>query len=413
MVVSSSGDVQVETELKYDRQSELKAFDDTKAGVKGLVDSGLAKLPRMFIDDQFQLNGKPECSNWKFSIPVIDLDSVDRSARQRTEVIEQVREACAKWGFFQVVNHGIPVSVLDETIDGIRRFHEQDIEEKKWFYSRDYSKNVLYNTNFDFYSAPSTNWRDSLTCVMAPDPPTPEELPAVCRDIILEYSKEVTKLALTLFELMSEALGLEPNHLKNMGCAEGLSLLGHYYPACPEPGLTMGISGHADSGFLTVLLQDHIGGLQVLHENQWLDVHPIHGGLLISNDKFVSLYHRALARDTGPRISVACFLRTQFPEESSRLYGPIPELLSEENPQVYRETTIKEFRLRKISMGFTSHESSGEIESRSPMILGFNSLAHAYHLREYLTRPLGLASVRWIRELVEVHAISSTNMNDK
>ncbi|KAK9081598.1 hypothetical protein Syun_031686 [Stephania yunnanensis] len=32
------------------RREELKAFDDTKAGVKGLVDAGVTKIPRIFID---------------------------------------------------------------------------------------------------------------------------------------------------------------------------------------------------------------------------------------------------------------------------------------------------------------------------------------------------------------------------
>ena len=34
----------------------------------------------------------------------------------------------------------------------------------------------------------------------------------------MEYSEQVVKLGLTLFQLLSEALGLHPNHLKDMGC---------------------------------------------------------------------------------------------------------------------------------------------------------------------------------------------------
>ena len=33
----------------YDRAKEVKEFDETKAGVKGLVDSGVVKIPRFFI----------------------------------------------------------------------------------------------------------------------------------------------------------------------------------------------------------------------------------------------------------------------------------------------------------------------------------------------------------------------------
>lgn len=56
----------------------------------------------------------------------------------------------------------------------------------------------------------------------------------------------------------------------------------HYYPAFPNPELTLGTSKHEDSDFLTVLLHDHIGGLQVLHYNYWIDVPPVCGGLVVN-----------------------------------------------------------------------------------------------------------------------------------
>ena len=166
---------------EFDRTSELKAFDETKAGIKGLVDAGIKEVPRIFhhLPDQCEKNSVS--GGIQVSIPVIDLEGVKKDPGTRQKIVEKVGNASKSWGFFQVVNHGIPLSVLEEMKDGVHRFFEQDLETKKRFYSRDNNRSVAYNCNFDLYSSPAANWRDTLSSLMAPDFPKPEELPEVSR----------------------------------------------------------------------------------------------------------------------------------------------------------------------------------------------------------------------------------------
>ncbi|KAL5701954.1 hypothetical protein ACHQM5_027233 [Ranunculus cassubicifolius] len=330
----------------FDRATEVKAFDNTKTGVKGLVDSGISKVPRIFITPSPELNQKAVSDQTTLILPIIDLQG------EHQEVVDAIKHASENWGFFQVVNHRVPLDVLDGMLKGVHQFHEEDEEVKKQYYSRDESRKVRFNSNFDIYQSKSANWRDSLLVYMSPSKElNPNELPATCRETTVEYTKQVAILGDTLFGLLSEALGLETNHLKQMNCAETHTLVSHYYPVCPEPDLTLGITGHTDASCLTIILQDHVGGLQILHQNLWVDARPIPGALVVnigdllqimSNDKLKSIEHRVVANLVEPRASVAFFFTPRFDVEA-QLYGPIKELIAEGSNPIYREFTNKEY----------------------------------------------------------------------
>ncbi|KAH9603160.1 hypothetical protein KSS87_018606, partial [Heliosperma pusillum] len=265
-----------------DREEEIKAFDKSKTGTKGLVDSDIKTIPKIFVRPPEEILENFSIEGEKLGIPVINLKGLEND-EEHERIVNEIKNATEKWGFFQVVNHGIPLEVLDKTIQGIRRFHEQDPEIKKEFYSTD-SNQVVYTGEYELDKTKAVDWRDSLTlnkCQI--DHIDPQLLPTICRKEILDHTNNVLKLGNNILELLLEALGLKPEpNMKDLECDKGWACRYHYYPACPQPELALGILKHTDGSFLTVLLQDQLGGLQVLYNNQWVDVRPVPGALIIN-----------------------------------------------------------------------------------------------------------------------------------
>lgn len=163
-----------------DRTQLVKAFDATEAGVKGLLDAGLTKIPQIFVRPADELAQELKHKTAQPQVGVIDLTGIENDPERRKRVIGEVRAASETWGFFQVVNHGIPQRVVDEMVDGIKEFNEMDVEEKRKYYSRDPTKRVRFISNYDLFTSKTANWRDTLG-ISFTDEFHSEELPPPCR----------------------------------------------------------------------------------------------------------------------------------------------------------------------------------------------------------------------------------------
>ena len=99
-----------------------------------------------------------------------------------------------------------------------------------------------------------------------------------------EYSKRIKEMARELVRGISESLGLEACNIEKAADLESSSTLfaANLYPPCPQPQLARGLPPHSDQCLLTVLLQNHVAGLQILHDHQWLTVNPIPNALLVN-----------------------------------------------------------------------------------------------------------------------------------
>lgn len=112
--------------------------DETNMGVEDPVEQSLANL---HIDPAFILEPKhrPKRKHNDYSdsgghVPVIDLALLqDQKSKPQAldDIVAQVSQACAEWGFFQVVNHGVSLELLEELKANAKEFFDLPLEEKR------------------------------------------------------------------------------------------------------------------------------------------------------------------------------------------------------------------------------------------------------------------------------------------
>ncbi|CAN4092841.1 unnamed protein product [Withania somnifera] len=171
--------------MDYDLSDEKvkQTIEDTKAGIKGLVDAGIVEVPKIFIRPPHEVAEDLNMTKSSLKVPTVDLSGIEVEER-RKKIVDEIREACETWGLFQLINHGVPSSVLEGMIDGTRKFHDQDVEEKKKYYSHDQTKGVRYYSNVNLYKAKgrTVNWKDTLYINgILSGYIEPEEIPPVCK----------------------------------------------------------------------------------------------------------------------------------------------------------------------------------------------------------------------------------------
>ncbi|PQM42313.1 protein DMR6-LIKE OXYGENASE 2 [Prunus yedoensis var. nudiflora] len=250
------------------------------------------------------------------SIPTIDFALLTSgSPDQRAKVIEELGRACEEWGFFQVTNHGVPERLMKSMIDVCHRFFDLPEEEKKEFQTK----------NLDFLKVIAHPKFNSLY------------KPAGYSEVSLEYSKRTREVATEILKGISESLGLEADYIaKAMNWDRGLQILAaNYHPACPQPDKAIGIPPHTDHGLVTLLIQNEMGGLEVKHKDQCVLVNAAPGAFIVNigdqiqiltNDKYKSIWHRAVVNNKATRISIAV---PHGPSLDTPAL-PIPELLERE-----------------------------------------------------------------------------------
>ncbi|PKA54315.1 Kinesin-like protein KIN12A [Apostasia shenzhenica] len=288
-------------------------------------------------------------------------------------LVAELGKAFKDWGFFQVVNHGVPAVLLDRVYSAARDFFALPSEEKLrvrrgqenpvGYYDTEHTKNVRdWKEVFDFTANEplridtTADSGEILTDLFWNQwPANPPDFRKACE----EHTKALENLAFQLLELMSLSLGLPAKHLNDFFKEHTSFSRLNFYPPCPTPDLALGVGRHKDPGALTILAQDDVGGLDVKRktDGEWVRVKPIPNAYIInlgditqvwSNDEYESVEHRVSVNSERERFSFPFF----FNPARETIIRPLNELTSEQNPAKYEAYNWDQFLKARNASNF-------------------------------------------------------------
>ncbi|KAK0280463.1 hypothetical protein LTR35_008105 [Friedmanniomyces endolithicus] len=268
-------------------------------------------------------------------IPTIDLSSYIRpeaTPEEMARVIEDVRNACSRYGFLQVTGHGVPLATQREVLESCRRLFDlpQDVKDSLSLKNnparRGYERigeqgldaKALPDCKEGYYLGREVPLKQ-MGFLRGPNqwPDLPSE---AFHAPVTEYYEHMLRLGNSLVKILALGLGHDVSVLEHFTKEPVVNLkLLHYPKHISKDERQYGAGAHTDFGAITILLQQpgkH--GLQVYHtpSNAWLPVPAVEDSLVINigdlvnkwtDGKYNSTLHRVVNASDGDRYSVPCF----------------------------------------------------------------------------------------------------------
>ncbi|CAL9204551.1 unnamed protein product [Musa hybrid cultivar] len=239
-----------------------------------------ADVPPRYVRPEAKAD--PVVSDGDSELPVIDFSRLLHHRFSREESAK-LHHACADWGFFQLINHGVPDRVMENMKADIVEFFKLPLEEKKAFAQLPNSLEG-YGQAFVVSDDQKLDWADMLYLITRPLHSRNIDLwpaqPLTFRDSLSCYSMELKSVAGTLLEVMAKNLGVAPEEFSTIFQDQPQGVKINYYPPCPRADEVLGLSSHTDGTGLTLLLHvNDVEGLQIRKGGNWFPVKPLPGAL--------------------------------------------------------------------------------------------------------------------------------------
>jgi isopenicillin N synthase-like dioxygenase len=275
-------------------------------------------------------------------IPVIDLEGRRfSSADVERCVTRAIAEASSGAGFFYITNHGVDATLVEDMFEAAREFFSLPIPAKEEvslkrsgygfrgylpsFHKGD-DPNLKENLQeaFQIHAELSDQDPDVLAGLPMHGPNVyPTAMPTL-KARMLQYEHQLRELGNFLLMAMAVGLRLPRDHFDSFfrKPMPMLRLL-HYPPQSPtESGDHIGTRGHTDTGVITILAQDDVGGLEILLKNgEWVLAPPIEGTFIVNLGEVMKAWsdgiysatpHRVINRYGLERFSVPYFVNPDY-----------------------------------------------------------------------------------------------------
>ena len=295
-------------------------------------------------------------------IPVIDISPLvgpQNNPKSLRKTAKEIENACKNIGFFYVKNHQIPQNHLDAVILVMQEFFNLPEEEKMKIHIgnsdvfRGYTPlgKELTNAKYD--------WHECVDFGLDLEPNHPEviagnqllgpnqwpENQPNFRKALERHWDLMILLGRRITEGLAMSLGFDKKKFARFMCkSHSFMRISNYppYGKDQEENVGDGIGAHIDYGFLTILLQDNIGGLEVKNaDNEWVSAPMIPGTFLINighmiqrwtNDYYKATIHRVIPPKHETRCSLPFFFEPNF----DAIVVPLDTFCSKNNPPRYK-----------------------------------------------------------------------------
>ncbi|KAH7513513.1 hypothetical protein FEM48_Zijuj12G0208300 [Ziziphus jujuba var. spinosa] len=306
-------------------------------------------------------------------IEAIDLPIIDLSG-ERSEVSKLIVRACEEFGFFKVINHGVPFDIISKVEQESLTFFSKPIPEKQMAGPPNpfgYGfKNIGFNGDMGEveYILLHTNPLSISQCSK-----TFSNDPSRFSSAVSGYIEAARRLACEILDLIADGLWVTDTSVFSRLIRDvdndSMFRLNHYPPLSKDSdtspsynntnscsGTKVGFGEHTDPQILTLLTSNDVGGLQIsLDAGVWTPVPPdptafwVNVGDVLqamTNGRFKSVRHRAITGSFESRMSIAYFAA---PPLNAKITAP-PEMVKPESPILYRPFTWAEYKKTTYSL---------------------------------------------------------------